>query len=83
MVPRTEDQRGDLMEASFGIEGADGRARAGTLALARGSVETPCFMPVGTLATVKSLDPEELEGAGVQMLLANAYHLYREGGRTA
>ena len=80
MEPRTEDQQEDLMEASFGIEGADGRARAGTLALARGAVETPCFMPVGTLGTVKSLAPEELEGAGVQMLLANAYHLYLRPG---
>ncbi len=68
------------LEASFGIEGADGRARAGTLALARGAVATPCFMPVGTLGTVKSLTPEELEGAGVEMLLANAYHLYLRPG---
>jgi queuine tRNA-ribosyltransferase len=84
MEPRTEDQLEDLMEdpmeASFRVEGADGRARAGTLALARGAVETPCFMPVGTLGTVKSLAPEELEGAGVQMLLANAYHLYLRPG---
>jgi queuine tRNA-ribosyltransferase len=80
MEPRTEDQLEDLLEASFGIEGGDGRARAGTLALARGAVETPCFIPVGTLGTVKSLAPEELEGAGVQMLLANAYHLYLRPG---
>ncbi|MEE9578637.1 MAG: hypothetical protein V3W24_03600, partial [Gemmatimonadota bacterium] len=43
-----------MIEASFQVDGADGRARAGTLALARGAVETPCFMPVGTLGTVKS-----------------------------
>ena len=82
MGPRTENQLEgeDLMEPSFGIEGSDGRARAGTLTLTRGEVETPCFMPVGTLGTVKSLVPEELEGAGVQMLLANAYHLYLRPG---
>jgi queuine tRNA-ribosyltransferase len=82
MGPRTENQLEgeDPMEPSFGIEGSDGRARAGTLTLTRGEVETPCFMPVGTLGTVKSLVPEELEGAGVQMLLANAYHLYLRPG---
>ncbi len=80
MDPRPEDQLEDMIEASFQVDGADGRARAGTLALARGAVETPCFMPVGTLGTVKSLAPEELEGAGVQMLLANAYHLYLRPG---
>ena len=80
MDPRPEDQLEDMIESSFQVDGADGRARAGTLALARGAVETPCFMPVGTLGTVKSLTPEELEGAGVQMLLANAYHLYLRPG---
>lgn len=65
---------------AFRIEGSDGHARAGTMTLVRGEVATPCFMPVGTLATVKSLSPEELEAAGVQMLLANAYHLYLRPG---
>lgn len=67
-------------DASYRIESADARARAGRLGLARGTVETPCFMPVGTLGTVKSLTPAELVGAGVQMLLANAYHLYLRPG---
>ena len=48
--------------------------------LARGEIHTPCFMPVGTLGTVKSLTPEELKEAGVQILLANAYHLYLRPG---
>lgn len=60
---------------SFRLEGTDGRARAGTLRLAHGEVRTPCFMPVGTQGTVKSLTPEDLEGAGVQIVLGNAYHL--------
>ncbi len=68
------------VEASFRIDGQDGRARAGTLTLGRGVVETPCFMPVGTLATVKTLTPDELEAAGVEMVLANAYHLYLRPG---
>ena len=68
------------MQGSIEIAGADGRARAGTLRLGRGEVRTPCFMPVGTLATVKSLTPEELEEAEVQLLLGNAYHLYLRPG---
>ena len=52
-----------------------GRARVGRLATPHGVIETPQFMPVGTQATVKSLSPADLHAAGVQILLANAYHL--------
>ncbi len=64
----------------FRVEGTSGRARAATLRLARGTVHTPCFMPVGTLGTVKSLTPGELRAAGVEVLLGNAYHLYLRPG---
>lgn len=64
----------------FTVEGRDGRARAGHLRLDAGEVRTPCFMPVGTLGTVKSLTPEDLVGAGTDMVLANAYHLYLRPG---
>ncbi len=50
-------------------------ARLGKLELAHGSVDTPCFMPVGTQATVKTVTPEELQEVGAQMILANTYHL--------
>jgi queuine tRNA-ribosyltransferase len=61
---------------------ADGstRARLGRLALTHGEVETPQFMPVGTNATVKALDPLEVEAAGATILLANTYHLYLRPG---
>ena len=68
------------MAGSFEVSGTNDRARAGILRLDRGEVRTPCFMPVGTLATVKSLTPDELEGAGVEMVLGNAYHLYLRPG---
>ncbi|MFP4445240.1 MAG: tRNA-guanine transglycosylase, partial [Desulfosudaceae bacterium] len=55
---------------------ADSRARAGIMATARGTVATPVFMPVGTLATVKSLAPEDLAAAGAEIILGNTYHLY-------
>jgi queuine tRNA-ribosyltransferase len=56
------------------------RARSGLLHTAHGSVETPVFMPVGTAGTVKGISPEELERLGVQILLANTYHLYLRPG---
>jgi queuine tRNA-ribosyltransferase len=56
------------------------RARCGQLATDHGLLDTPCFFPVGTLGTVKTLSPDELEGAGVQGILANSYHLYLRPG---
>ena len=56
------------------------RARAGVLQTAHGPVETPVFMPVGTLGSVKSLTPEELVAAGAQIILGNTYHLYLRPG---
>lgn len=64
----------------FEIVGQKGAARAGLLHLPHGVVETPVFMPVGTLATVKSMLPHELEGMGVQMILNNAFHLHLRPG---
>ncbi len=61
---------------------ADGttRARAGRLETPHGVVETPAFMPVGTNATVKALDPDDLVEVGAQIILANTYHLYLRPG---
>ncbi len=55
-------------------------ARLGKMHTAHGSVDTPSFIPVGTQATVKSLTPEELCGLGVQIILANTYHLFLRPG---
>jgi len=56
------------------------QARAGVFATPHGVVETPKFMPVGTLANVKTLTPAHLEAAGSQMVLANTYHLHLQPG---
>ena len=56
------------------------RARAGLLATEHGEVETPIFMPVGTNATVKAMEPQGLKDAGAQIILANTYHLYLRPG---
>jgi queuine tRNA-ribosyltransferase len=58
----------------------DGNARRGRLQLAHGIVETPCFMPVGTAATVKGLTPRDLREAQTQIILANTYHLWLRPG---
>src|SRR5205085_7963735 len=68
------------MTFSFRVEATEDRARAATFATPHGSVATPAFMAVGTLATVKALDPMELEAMGAQMILANAYHLHLRPG---
>ncbi len=64
----------------FALQARDGLARAGTLHTAHGAVQTPAFMPVGTQASVKGVAPSELLASGVEMLLANAYHLYLRPG---
>ena len=56
------------------------RARAGTLTLGHGAVETPQFMPVGTNATVKALTPDDLREVGASIILSNTYHLYLRPG---
>ncbi|HVX42213.1 MAG TPA: tRNA guanosine(34) transglycosylase Tgt [Gemmatimonadaceae bacterium] len=65
---------------AFTIEHERGSARAARFATPHGVVETPAFMAVGTLATVKSLDPIELRALGAQMILGNAYHLHLRPG---
>jgi queuine tRNA-ribosyltransferase len=64
----------------FELEQSVGRARAGRFTTPHGVVETPAFMAVGTQATVKSLDPDDLHAIGAQMILSNAYHLHLRPG---
>jgi queuine tRNA-ribosyltransferase len=64
----------------FTVTAIEGQARAGILRTAHGEVPTPAFMPVGTKATVKGIDPQELVGLGASILLANAYHLHLRPG---
>ncbi|EAW38659.1 tRNA guanosine(34) transglycosylase Tgt [Lyngbya sp. PCC 8106] len=67
---------------SFDIQArcSQSSARAGIFSTPHGSVETPRFMPVGTLANVKTLTPAHLEAAGAQMVLSNTYHLHLQPG---
>jgi queuine tRNA-ribosyltransferase len=68
------------MSLRFDILARSGPARRGRLHLPHGTVETPVFMPVGTLATVKSVPQDLLEELGVEILLSNTYHLYLRPG---
>jgi queuine tRNA-ribosyltransferase len=65
---------------SFELHATDGDARAGVLHTAHGDVRTPVFMPVGTKATVKTVDPDELKALGAQLVLGNTYHLHFRPG---
>ncbi len=64
----------------YTLDGSVGAARAGTLTLPHGKVETPCFMPVGTHGTVRGLHPDEVLRAGAQIILGNTYHLHLRPG---
>src|SRR3989442_329254 len=64
----------------FTLDATSGSARAGTLTLPHGTVETPLFMPVGTQGTVRALSPNDLRAAGATMVLANTYHLHVRPG---
>ena len=68
------------MSFAFSIGKSHGSGRAGVFSTPHGPVETPAFMPVGTLASVKSLDPDDLLAMGATMILANAYHLHLRPG---
>ena len=65
---------------AFELQSTDGAARTGVLKTARGELRTPAFMPVGTKATVKAVDPQELEALGAEILLCNTYHLHFRPG---
>jgi queuine tRNA-ribosyltransferase len=65
---------------SFTVTARDGAARAAVLHTAHGEVRTPAFLPVGTKATVKAVDPDELRALGAEIVLGNTYHLHFRPG---
>jgi len=72
------DQKNKLMSKlhfSFELKAQDEKARLGKIITSRGVIDTPTFMPVGTLGTVKGVFPEDLHDTGSQILLGNTYHL--------
>jgi queuine tRNA-ribosyltransferase len=65
---------------SFAVLKEEGAARRGRLDFARGSIETPAFMPVGTYGTVKAMTPEDLLATGAEIILGNTFHLFLRPG---
>ena len=65
---------------AFTIDATDGAARAGSIAMRRGTIRTPAFMPVGTAATVKAMKPETVRKTGADIILGNTYHLMLRPG---
>jgi len=68
------------MRFAFSISATDGAARTGVIAMPRGEIRTPAFMPVGTAATVKAMRPEEVRESGADIILGNTYHLMLRPG---
>jgi queuine tRNA-ribosyltransferase len=64
----------------FKVQGRQGAARAGTLTLPHGEVQTPAFMPVGTHAVVRGLSAADVRRTGAQIILGNTYHLHLRPG---
>jgi len=69
-----------IMSTQFLVEARAGAARAGRLSTPHGEVETPVFMPVGTVGSVKGVPQDLLEELGIEILLGNTYHLYLRPG---
>ena len=65
---------------AFTIAATDGHARTGTIAMRRGEIRTPAFMPVGTAATVKAMKPADVRATGADIILGNTYHLMLRPG---
>ena len=65
---------------SFSIASTDGSARTGRIAMERGEIRTPAFMPVGTAATVKAMKPQDVRASGADIILGNTYHLMLRPG---
>ena len=65
---------------AFAIAATDGAARTGAIAMHRGTIRTPAFMPVGTAATVKAMKPADVAAAGADIILGNTYHLMLRPG---
>ncbi len=64
----------------FTVHATDGRARSGEIAMRRGTIRTPAFMPVGTVGTVKAMRPAEVRATGADIILGNTYHLMLRPG---
>jgi len=68
------------LPVNYELSHRDGKARAGVITTPHGDIKTPVFMPVGTQATVKTMNPEEVRELGADIILGNTYHLFLRPG---
>jgi queuine tRNA-ribosyltransferase len=73
-------EKAQVKAMKFDLINKDGKARRGRLTFARGTVETPAFMPVGTYGTVKGMKTEEVKDLGAEIILGNTFHLMLRPG---
>ena len=69
-----------MTSLQFNLQATDGAARRGRLTFARGTVETPAFMPVGTYGSVKAMTPRDITETGAEIILGNTFHLFLRPG---
>jgi len=69
-----------MIDFAFTLQSTDGPARRGRIDTSRGDIQTPAFMPVGTVGTVKAMYPEQVRDTGADILLGNTYHLMLRPG---
>jgi queuine tRNA-ribosyltransferase len=69
-----------MSPSQFQLLSTDGAARRGRIALSRGTIETPAFMPVGTYGSVKGMTPRSLLDIGAEIILGNTFHLWLRPG---
>ncbi|HTM27775.1 MAG TPA: tRNA-guanine transglycosylase, partial [Rhodanobacter sp.] len=69
-----------MTSLQFDLFATDGAARRGRLTFARGTVETPAFMPVGTYGSVKAMTPRDVTEIGAEIILGNTFHLFLRPG---
>ncbi len=69
-----------MTSLTFDLLATDGAARRGRLTFARGTVETPAFMPVGTYGSVKAMTPRDVKDTGAEIILGNTFHLFLRPG---
>jgi queuine tRNA-ribosyltransferase len=69
-----------MTSLQFDLQATDGAARRGQLRFARGTVETPAFMPVGTYGSVKAMTPRDVRETGAEIILGNTFHLFLRPG---
>ncbi|HUH54741.1 MAG TPA: tRNA guanosine(34) transglycosylase Tgt [Rhodanobacter sp.] len=69
-----------MTSMQFDLQATDGAARRGQLRFARGTVETPAFMPVGTYGSVKAMTPRDVRETGAEIILGNTFHLFLRPG---